>query len=75
LHERQLPRVRPETAQKNFRRETMFAKTASHIVIVAAVAAFAAGCANTIRGVGADTAQAVDATQQAGQNIERSARR
>jgi entericidin B len=31
----------------------------------------ASGCANTIRGVGADAANAVDATQAAGDNVAR----
>lgn len=45
----------------------------ARIASLVLVAAVAAGCANTIRGVGRDTAAAVDATQQAGQDIERSA--
>jgi entericidin B len=32
-----------------------------------------AGCANTIRGVGRDAANSVDATQDAGENISHSA--
>ena len=32
-------------------------------------------CGNTIRGVGRDTANAVDATQDAGRNVDRAARR
>ena len=32
-----------------------------------------AGCANTIRGMGQDTANAVDATQDAGHRVERAA--
>jgi len=46
------------------------------IAPLAAVAAtlLLAGCGNTIRGMGQDTANAVDATQDAGRNIERSAR-
>lgn len=52
----------------------MNSSTISRIAIVVMVAAFATGCANTIRGMGQDTAQAVDATQQAGQNVERAAR-
>jgi len=39
-----------------------------------AVTLLLAGCGNTIRGMGQDTANAVDATQDAGRNIERSAR-
>lgn len=46
----------------------------SRTAIILFAVAMTAGCANTIRGVGADTAEAVDATQQAGRNIERSAR-
>ncbi len=37
------------------------------------VAALAAGCANTIRGMGQDTANAVEATQDAGHRVERAA--
>lgn len=37
------------------------------------VAALAAGCANTIRGIGQDTANAVEATQDAGHRVERAA--
>ncbi|WP_367718661.1 entericidin [Nitratireductor sp. GISD-1A_MAKvit] len=36
------------------------------------VAGSLAGCANTIRGVGKDAANAVDATQSAGRDISRS---
>lgn len=32
-------------------------------------------CGNTIRGMGRDTANAVDATQDAGRNVDRAARR
>lgn len=41
-------------------------------LFVAAIAA--AGCANTIRGVGRDTAATVDATQRAGQDVQRATR-
>ena len=41
------------------------------ISMVAAVLALS-GCANTIRGVGEDTANAVDATQAAGRKVVRS---
>ena len=47
--------------------------TLSRIAVLMLVAGVAAGCANTIRGVGADTANAVDATQSAGRNVERAA--
>ncbi|NMG38810.1 entericidin [Chelativorans sp. ZYF759] len=45
----------------------------TRVVVILAMVGFAAGCANTIRGVGQDTAQTVDATQQAGRNVARSA--
>lgn len=47
----------------------------SHIVPIAAVLAVVAlsGCANTIRGMGADTANTVNATQSAGHRVARSA--
>jgi entericidin B len=47
----------------------------SHIVPVAAVLAIVAlaGCANTIRGVGQDTANTVNATQSAGHRVAKSA--
>jgi entericidin B len=48
-------------------------KVISKVAALVLVAGFAAGCANTIRGMGADTANAVDATQQAGRSVERSA--
>ncbi len=38
-----------------------------------ASAILAAGCANTIRGVGQDTANAVNATQSAGKKVEKAA--
>lgn len=44
----------------------------SRIAMLLLVAGFAAGCANTIRGVGQDTANAVDATQSAGENVAES---
>ncbi|MEP7454795.1 entericidin [Phyllobacterium sp. SB3] len=47
----------------------------SHLAPIAAVLAVVtlAGCANTIRGVGADTANTVNATQNAGQRVANSA--
>lgn len=36
---------------------------------ILAAALFTAGCANTIRGVGADAANTVNATQSAGANV------
>ena len=47
--------------------------TLSRLAILVLVAGSAAGCANTIRGVGQDTANAVDATQNAGRNVVRAA--
>ena len=44
----------------------------ARVAVLVLVAGMAAGCANTIRGIGRDTANAVDATQQAGRDIERS---
>jgi len=49
-------------------------KFLSRFIVVLAIAGIAAGCANTIRGMGRDTANAVDATQRAGQDVERAAR-
>ena len=45
----------------------------SRLAIVLAVVGLTAGCANTIRGMGADTANAVNATQSAGNNVARAA--
>ena len=42
-------------------------------IVLAALLALSA-CGNTIRGVGRDTANAVDATQDAGRSVERAAR-
>jgi entericidin B len=44
------------------------------LVAVLAVAGFAAGCANTIRGMGQDTANSVNAVQHAGKKIDRAAK-
>ena len=52
----------------------MISTFVSRAAVLVLVAGFAAGCANTIRGMGHDTANAVDATQQAGRNVERAAR-
>lgn len=48
------------------------ARTAKTILLLAALLS-ASACANTIRGIGQDTANAVDATQAAGRNITRAA--
>jgi entericidin B len=47
-------------------------KTARILIAVAALVSLSA-CANTIRGMGADTANAVNATQSAGQSVEQAA--
>jgi entericidin B len=47
----------------------MSARIFSRIAVLVAVLGLAAGCANTIRGVGQDTANMVDATQSAGENV------
>jgi entericidin B len=51
----------------------MSAKIFSRIAVLIAIIGLASGCANTIRGVGQDTANVVDATQDAGQNVAGSA--
>lgn len=48
-------------------------KIISRLAVLVAIIGLAAGCANTIRGVGQDTANVVDATQAAGQNVASSA--
>lgn len=39
------------------------------LLMLVLAAGLAAGCANTIRGAGQDTANVVDAAQSAGQNV------
>ncbi|MDZ5696955.1 MULTISPECIES: entericidin [Phyllobacteriaceae] len=51
----------------------MLATILSRLVVLIAVIGLTAGCANTIRGVGQDTANVVDATQDAGENVAGSA--
>ncbi|KQY26882.1 entericidin [Rhizobium sp. Root482] len=51
----------------------MTARTLATLGIVLFSVATLASCGNTIRGMGADTANAVDATQDAGRNVERAA--
>lgn len=46
----------------------------SRIAIVLIATGLVTGCGNTIRGAGQDTANAVDATQQAGRNVDRAAK-
>ena len=55
------------------RREKMKMIRVAPLAVVA-VTLLLAGCGNTIRGMGQDTANAVDATQDAGHRIERAAR-
>lgn len=52
---------------------TMKAKTFGFLALALAALA-ASGCANTIRGIGHDTANAVEATQDAGRSVDRAAR-
>ena len=52
----------------------MSASFISRIAIVVIATGLMAGCGNTIRGAGQDTANAVDATQQAGQKVDSAAR-
>jgi entericidin B len=52
----------------------MTATNLSKISIVLATLLALSACGNTIRGVGRDTANAVDATQDAGRSVERAAR-
>jgi len=42
-------------------------------IALIATAVFVSGCANTIRGAGRDVANTVDATQNAGRNIDSAA--
>lgn len=48
----------------------MFSSVLARLAIVFVILGLTAGCANTIRGMGQDTAAAVDATQAAGQDVE-----
>lgn len=50
----------------------MTTKAVTRVAAIILVAGLAAGCANTIRGMGQDTANAVEATQDAGRTVERS---
>ncbi|MNL85230.1 hypothetical protein D3C87_2134760 [compost metagenome] len=49
-----------------------FAKATLAIALCAAIVTLS-GCGNTIRGVGRDAANTVDATQAAGRSVERAA--
>ncbi|KQZ55326.1 entericidin [Rhizobium sp. Root149] len=52
----------------------MTLKTVTVIAALMATAASLASCGNTIRGVGQDAANTVNATQDAGRKVERAAR-
>lgn len=47
----------------------MRASNLFRLVAVLAIVGFSAGCANTIRGIGRDTANTVNATQNAGEDV------
>lgn len=49
-------------------------KTVSTILAATFIAAALSSCGNTIRGMGRDTANTVDATQNAGKRVDRAAR-
>lgn len=53
----------------------MLAKKVSLMTVLFAAVVSLSACGNTIRGVGADAANTVDATQSAGRNIEGAASR
>ncbi|KEQ08079.1 MAG: entericidin [Alphaproteobacteria bacterium] len=53
----------------------MTSKTVTVIAALFVTAAALSSCGNTIRGVGADAANTVDATQAAGRNVDRAASR
>jgi len=75
-----IPRVTaPEnkiSGSVSFNSETfkMTLKTVTVIAALMATAASLASCGNTIRGVGQDAANTVNATQDAGRKVERAAR-
>ncbi len=48
---------------------------AGKILVLTVVAVAASSCGNTIRGVGKDTANAINATQDAGRTVDRAASR
>lgn len=52
----------------------MTARTVTVITALFATMVSLSSCGNTIRGVGQDTANAVNATQDAGRSVERAAR-
>src|SRR5690606_34816957 len=56
------------------RENVMTGIIASRVAVIIAAVGIVSGCANTIRGMGQDTAQAVEATQEAGRDVDRAAR-
>ena len=52
----------------------MALRNVSKIVLCCLGLALLTSCGNTIRGVGKDTASAVNATQDAGRNVEKAAK-
>ncbi len=52
----------------------MNASILPRLFVILAIAGLAAGCANTIRGMGRDTANTVNATQSAGRHIDKAAK-
>lgn len=55
-------------------REETMTRTLATIAAVVFTATTLASCGNTIRGMGQDTANTVDATQNAGKRVDRAAR-
>lgn len=49
-------------------------KTVTSLLAATFIAASLSSCGNTIRGMGQDTANTVDATQNAGKRVDRAAR-
>ena len=53
----------------------MSTRTLATVAAIFVTVATLSSCGNTIRGVGRDTANAVDATQDAGRRVDHAARR
>jgi entericidin B len=51
----------------------MTASLLTRLAVLTVMAIASTGCANTIRGIGRDTANTVDATQNAGANVAKAA--
>ena len=56
------------------REDISMKRTVTTLLAMTFVAAALASCGNTIRGMGQDTANTVDATQSAGKRVDRAAR-